>query len=164
MSKFKEGDKIITIKDTPLKPEGWIGYITSADSCFRYHAHENYAAEEYFAFEGHELALLNPSVHIPNGFDRDDITPQEIEGISSSVNKPDAVNSPKHYSVFEQLEAIEVIASSMTTEQFYGYCLGNILKYRLRAGGKDDVMQELGKADKYQELFSKFKPLCQDYV
>lgn len=78
--------------------------------------------------------------------------------------KPDAVNSPKHYAVFEQLEAIEVIASSMTIEQFYGYCLGNILKYRLRAGGKDDVMQELGKADKYQELFSKFKPLCQDYV
>lgn len=76
--------------------------------------------------------------------------------------KPDAVNHPKHYAVFEQLEAIEVIASSMTTEQFYGYCLGNILKYRLRAGGKDDVMQELGKADKYQELFTQFKYLCKD--
>ncbi len=74
--------------------------------------------------------------------------------------KPDAVNHPKHYAVFEQLEAIEVIASSMTTDQFYGYCLGNILKYRLRAGGKDDVMQELGKADKYQELFTQFKHLC----
>lgn len=77
-------------------------------------------------------------------------------------SKPDAVNHPKHYAVFEQLEAIEVIASSMTTEQFYGYCLGNILKYRLRAGGKDDVMQELGKADKYQELFTQFKSLCKD--
>lgn len=76
--------------------------------------------------------------------------------------KPDAVNHPKHYAVFEQLEAIEVIASSMTTEQFYGYCLGNILKYRLRAGGKDDVIQELGKADKYQELFTQFKSLCKD--
>ena len=50
----------------------------------------------------------------------------------------------------------------MTVEQFYGYCLGNILKYRLRAGGKDDVMQELGKADKYQELFTEFKALCKD--
>lgn len=74
--------------------------------------------------------------------------------------KPDAVNHPKHYAVFEQLEAIEVIASSMTTEQFYGYCLGNILKYRLRAGGKDDVMQELGKADRYQGLYNEFKHLC----
>ena len=74
--------------------------------------------------------------------------------------KPDAVNSPKHYSVFEKLEAIEVIASSMTFDQFYGYCLGNILKYRLRAGGKDDVMQELGKADRYQGLFTEYKHLC----
>lgn len=74
--------------------------------------------------------------------------------------KPDAVNSPKHYSVFEKLEAIEVIASSMTADQFYGYCLGNILKYRLRAGGKDDVMQELGKADRYQGLYNEFKHLC----
>ena len=77
-----------------------------------------------------------------------------------TTKQPDAVNSPKHYAVFEQLEAIEVIASSMTLEQFYGYCLGNILKYRLRAGGKDDVMQELGKADRYQGLYNEFKHLC----
>lgn len=75
----------------------------------------------------------------------------------------DMVNKPKHYAVFEELEAIEVIASCMTLEQFYGYCLGNILKYRLRAGGKDDVMQELGKADKYQELFNTHKHLCKDF-
>lgn len=77
--------------------------------------------------------------------------------------KQDAVNHPKHYAVFEQLEAIEVIASSMTLEQFYGYCLGNILKYRLRVGGKDDVMQELGKVSKYQELFTNHKYKCRDF-
>ena len=82
-----------------------------------------------------------------------------LEGGSGGV-QPDAVNSPKHYSVFENVEAIQVIASSMTQDQFYGYCLGNILKYRLRAGGKDDVMQELGKADKYQELYTQHKHLC----
>lgn len=76
--------------------------------------------------------------------------------------EPDAVNSPKHYSVFEKLEAIEVIASAMTADQFYGYCLGNILKYRLRAGGKDDVMQELGKADRYQGLYTEYKHLCKE--
>ena len=86
------------------------------------------------------------------------------EQLMEHLDKPDAVNHPKHYAVFEQLEAIEVIACSMTTQQFYGYCLGNILKYRLRAGGKDDVMQELGKADKYQELFTKHKHLCKDAV
>lgn len=89
--------------------------------------------------------------------------PKEEEECTKAT-KLDAVNHPKHYCVFEKLEAIEIIASSMTVEQFYGYCLGNILKYRLRAGGKDDVMQELGKADKYQELFTQFKSLCKDAV
>lgn len=139
--KFQVGDKVISITDTPQVPEGFIGYVVQNGSTFGYAVRGEYSiATEYF--EEHELELLSVS----------------------QTKKPDAVNHPKHYAVFEQLEAIEVIASSMTTEQFYGYCLGNILKYRLRAGGKDDVMQELGKADKYQELFSKFKPLCQDYV
>lgn len=84
------------------------------------------------------------------------------EGVKTT-KQPDAVNHPKHYAVFEQLEAIEVIASSMTLEQFYGYCLGNILKYRLRVGGKDDVMQELGKVGKYQELFTNHKYKCRDF-
>ena len=91
---------------------------------------------------------------------RDDVV--FVLGDPQAVKKPDAVNHPKHYAVFEQLEAIEVIASSMTLEQFYGYCLGNILKYRLRVGGKDDVMQELGKVGKYQELFTTNKHLCKD--
>jgi hypothetical protein len=89
---------------------------------------------------------------------RDDVVVVHDE--VKTIKQPDAVNSPKHYAVFEQLEAIEVIASSMTLDQFYGYCLGNILKYRLRVGGKDDVMQELGKADKYKELYEDYKHLC----
>lgn len=71
-----------------------------------------------------------------------------------------AVHSPQHYQVFPDKEAIEIIASSMTTEQFYGYCLGNFLKYRLRIGAKDDVQQELGKSNKYKELYKKHKHLC----
>jgi hypothetical protein len=48
----------------------------------------------------------------------------------------------------------------MTTEQFYGYCLGNFLKYRLRIGAKDEVQQDLGKSNKYKELYEKHKHLC----
>ena len=65
----------------------------------------------------------------------------------------EAVHSPKHYAVFDDIEAIEVIARSMTQEMFKGYCFGNLLKYRLRVGGKDEVMQELAKSDKYKELY-----------
>lgn len=74
----------------------------------------------------------------------------------------DMVHSPQHYSLFESTEAIEVIARSLTQEEFRGYCLGNLLKYRLRCGKKDDVNQELEKADKYKELYEKYKGLCHD--
>lgn len=75
---------------------------------------------------------------------------------------PDAVNSPQHYQFFPDLEAIEVIARSMTQEQFYGYCLGNRLKYRLRAGNKDKLEQDIAKSDKYLELYYQHKGKCID--
>jgi Protein of unknwon function (DUF3310) len=81
-------------------------------------------------------------------------------GMCGSVAGGSPVHSPQHYQVFPDKEAIEIIASSMTTEQFYGYCLGNFLKYRLRIGAKDEVQQELGKSNKYKELYEKHKHLC----
>jgi hypothetical protein len=72
----------------------------------------------------------------------------------------DMVHSPNHYAVFDGVEAIEIIAKSLTIEEFRGYCFGNLLKYRLRCGKKDDVQQELAKADKYKELFEKYKHFC----
>lgn len=74
----------------------------------------------------------------------------------------DAVNSPQHYQFFPELEAIVVIARSMTQEQFYGYCLGNRLKYRLRAGNKDKLEQDIAKSDKYLELYGQHKGECID--
>ena len=147
MPRFAVGDRVISIKNTPEVPEGFIGYVVkdpSVDALGRWDyavRKENHALQtEYFTED--ELELLSVG--------------------KTKETKPDVINSPKHYSVFESVEAIQVIASSMTQEQFYGYCLGNILKYRLRAGGKDDVMQELGKADKYQELYTQHKHLCKE--
>lgn len=117
--------------------------------------------------EGDTIRLLGSGILLTSEYFEPVARNQEYEKLSDEflqimkpTVKPDAVNSPKHYCVFEDVEAIQVIASSMTQQQFYGYCLGNILKYRLRAGGKDDVMQELGKADKYQELYTEHKHLC----
>lgn len=72
----------------------------------------------------------------------------------------DVVNYPTHYAFFPDLEAIQVIARAMTQEQFYGYCLGNRLKYRLRAGKKDALEQDIAKSDKYTELYEQHKHLC----
>ena len=72
----------------------------------------------------------------------------------------DVVKKPSHYQLIEGVEVIEIIASSMTEEAFKGYCLGNMIKYRLRCGKKDDITQEIGKADFYGELYDKHKHLC----
>ena len=68
------------------------------------------------------------------------------------------VTHPNHYMLFDNVEAIEVIARSMTVEAFRGYCLGNILKYRLRAGKKSELAtmeKDLNKAAFYQELLEE---------
>ena len=60
--------------------------------------------------------------------------------------EPDNIN-PSHYKQFPK-EAIDIIRDTLTEEQFVGYCLGNELKYRLRAGYKnpDRAAEDLDKA------------------
>ena len=60
------------------------------------------------------------------------------------------VNHPKHYQIAPGVEAIDIIKASLTPEQYRGYLLGNLLKYRLRAGEKGDAAKDLAKADWYK--------------
>lgn len=73
------------------------------------------------------------------------------------------VTNPKHYQLFDSMESIEIIARAMTVEQFLGFCLGCALKYRIRAGKKDDALQDIAKADQFEILFKKYRHLCWDY-
>lgn len=77
----------------------------------------------------------------------------------------EGVTHPSHYMLFDNIEAIEVIARSMSCEQFKGYCLGNILKYRLRAGEKSELAyleKDIAKARFYGELYEQHKSKCYD--
>lgn len=75
----------------------------------------------------------------------------------------DAVNHPQHYDLFPEVQALQVIASSLTVTEYRGYCFGNTLKYRLRVGKKDGIEQELAKAENYAfNLFNKYKHLCRE--
>ena len=69
--------------------------------------------------------------------------------------KHDPVSKPKHYDFAPGIEAIDVIEATLTTEQFKGYLIGNSLKYRLRAGDKDDALQDIAKAKWYQDRVRK---------
>ena len=53
----------------------------------------------------------------------------------------DPVNHPSHYKGANGIESIDVIESFSL-----GFCLGNAVKYILRAGKKDDRKQDLAKA------------------
>ena len=64
----------------------------------------------------------------------------------------DDINSPPHYEVVPGLEAWDVIAATLTEDELRGYCLGNILKYRLRAGEKGPADQCIAKANWYRQV------------
>lgn len=74
------------------------------------------------------------------------------------MSNSDMVNNPNHYDVFGNITAIDIIKVVLDSEltadltPYQVFCLGNVLKYRLRLGGKDDIKQELHKALKYKQL------------
>ena len=91
-----------------------------------------------------------------------EVTPTDAQPATESI---EGVTNPSHYMLFDDIEAIEVIARSMTREQFKGYCFGNILKYRLRAGKKSELAyleKDMAKAGFYGELYEKHKDKCYD--
>lgn len=81
--------------------------------------------------------------------------------IERTADKPaDNVKKPNHYQMMDGVESIEIIARSMTNEQWKGFCLGNMLKYRIRAGKKDKLQQDIDKANFYGELYETHKDKC----
>ncbi len=60
----------------------------------------------------------------------------------------DPVNRPGHYNQYP-IEVIDIIRLVLGPEGFKAYCLGNEIKYRLRAGFKGDVTEDIGKAMRY---------------
>ncbi|ALP47782.1 hypothetical protein BOW94_gp17 [Escherichia phage GA2A] len=91
------------------------------------------------------------------------IVTNKVQSEPTTVGQDDGVRKPSHYQVFEGVESIEIIARSMTVSEFRGFCLGNVLKYRLRAGKKSELAtmeKDLNKAAFYQELFDLHKGKC----
>ncbi|UAK70945.1 DUF3310 domain-containing protein [Aeromonas enteropelogenes] len=69
-----------------------------------------------------------------------------------------AIKRPKYYNLFadDSLESIDAIRILLTPEEFKGFLKGNILKYRFRAGGKDDILQDIGKAKEYNAMLADY--------
>lgn len=92
-------------------------------------------------------------------------TLRDLRASVGTCSEDDGVRKPSHYQVFDGVESIEIIARSMTVSEFRGFCMGNVLKYRLRAGKKSELAnmeKDLNKAAFYQELFDLHKGKCYD--
>ena len=64
-------------------------------------------------------------------------------------NKAKNPNS-KHYELWNDFEAIDVIKNILSKDEYIGFLKGNILKYQLRVGKKDNVEKEMEKIKDYQ--------------
>lgn len=53
------------------------------------------------------------------------------------------------YYAESSLQPIEIMQKLMTKQQFLGFLIGNVIKYRLRAGHKEDAEKDLNKARQY---------------
>lgn len=62
----------------------------------------------------------------------------------------DPVNHPVHYAT-GGIETIDIIRAKLTTDEFVGFCKGNVLKYVTRASLKGGA-EDLRKAAKYLEF------------
>lgn len=61
------------------------------------------------------------------------------------------VNHPAHYTAYPT-EVINIIRAALGEDGFRSYCFGNEIKYRMRAGLKDDAAQDLEKAMMYKQF------------
>lgn len=57
-----------------------------------------------------------------------------------------------HYQTLAQ-QPIEIMQRLMTKEQFLGFCHGNVVKYALRCGHKDDAAKEMEKVRQYADWY-----------
>lgn len=57
-----------------------------------------------------------------------------------------------HYQILEQ-QPIEIMQRLMTSEAFLGFCHGNVIKYALRCGHKDDPVKEMEKVRQYADWY-----------
>ena len=85
-----------------------------------------------------------------------DLLESMVPGAVVFLKEDHAVSQPSHYMLFaDETEAIDVIRSFLTPEEYRGYCKGNFLKYRLRAGEKGDALQDIAKSEVYRNWLNE---------
>ena len=112
---------------------------SAADADADVYADASFYIDKYFKITGEDRQLY---------LDQIELDKQVVE------------QTPDHYQMLGGIPTIDMVARSLTQEQWQGFCLGNVLKYRIRAGKKGCADEDLAKADHYEELYEQHKDKC----
>lgn len=77
----------------------------------------------------------------------------ENEGTEKTLD--DKVNHPSHYQGRKGIDVIEFLYQQLTFEEFKGFMKGNMIKYPVRAGRKDNELADIKKARDYADRLIK---------
>lgn len=80
--------------------------------------------------------------------------PKETPSEPIETTEQGTTEAAKHYQVSD-MQPIEIMQSYLPKEQFVGFLRGNVIKYILRMGHKDDTTKEAEKACQYAEWLVK---------
>jgi hypothetical protein len=65
------------------------------------------------------------------------------------------IEENKHHQLWEGVQSLDVMKQVLTDEEYKGFLKGNILKYQLRLGKKDDTTKEIKKINDYSKELNK---------
>lgn len=80
---------------------------------------------------------------------------EEWKEFQEEEAEEDMINHPSHYNQ-EDVETIKVIGSMLPEEEYYGFAMGNVIKYLDRCEYKGDKEQDLLKAQWYAKEAVEF--------
>ena len=65
------------------------------------------------------------------------------------------IEENKHHQLWEGMQSIDVMKAVLTHEEYIGFLKGNIIKYQLRLGKKDNLTKEKQKINDYTNELNK---------
>ena len=115
--------------------------------------------EVVYGFENWLLDSVKSNNWIAHTYDSDWVQVPNPDLVTDIDNNKAKNPNSKHYELWENFEAIDVIKLALTDEEYKGFLKGNILKYRLRAGKKnienDNIIKDINKSIDYQKELNK---------
>ena len=122
---------------------------------------DDVSPQEWDAYNRRRIeGLKDPSLKNPKGMTDQDVEnlpynhgTDHIRNVAKQLNNN--VNSPSHYNS-GSVECIEAIEAMLSPEEFIGYLRGNSLKYRWRFRYKGEPIEDLHKANWYEERLLNF--------